>query len=167
MTDNRYNTQAQFVPAVQATAFTKRDERRQMMARQAAEIANAPTTVIVDEALQTLEGSQERTSGMDRSLALVVRLAPFSVVWLVLSIGVAWWASMGGWFVLCFFAGLTSVTYAVMDKREYQYSRNGLERHKVDTLADLKRDEMSHQQELRRMALQAHLKMLGVDDDHD
>lgn len=160
MTDNRYNSQAQFVPAVMAPAFTKRDERRQMMSRQAAEIANVPTTVIVDEALQTLEGSQERTSGMDRSLALVVRLAPFSVVWLVLAIGVSWAASMGGWFVLCLFAGLTSVTYAYLDRQEYQFSRNGLERHKVDTLADLKRDEMAHQQELRRMALESTLKML-------
>lgn len=160
MTDNRYNSQAQFVPAVVAPAFTKRDERRQMLARQAAEIANVPTTVIVDEALQTLEGSQERTSGMDRSLALVVRLAPFSVVWLVLAIGVSWAAGMGGWFTLCFFAGLTSVTYAYLDRQEYQFSRNGLERHKVNTLADLKRDEMAHQQELRRMALESTLKML-------
>lgn len=63
------------------------------------------------------------------------------------------------------FAALTSVTYAYLDRQEYQFSRNGLERHKVDTLAGLKMAEMAHQQELRRMAMDAHLKMLGVTDD--
>lgn len=165
MTDNRYNSSAEFVPAIPVTALSAPSSRRQQLARQAAEIANVPTTVIVDEALTTLEGAQERTSGMDRSLALVVRLLPFTIVWLCLAVGVSWAASMGAGFTLMFFAGLTAVTYAYLDRQEYQYSRNGLERHKVDTLADLKRDEMGHQQELRRMALDAHLKMLGVMDD--
>ena len=165
-TRNRYNLQAQFVPAVTATSTAlDKPTRRQQLARQAAEIANVPTTVIVDDALQTLEGSTEKTSGMDRSLALVVRLIPFSVVWLVLAVGVAWAADMGDWFTLCLFSGLTAVTYAYLDRQEYKYSRNGLEIHKVDTLADLKRDEMSHQQELRRMALEATLKMLEVRND--
>lgn len=165
-TTNRYNLQAQFVPAAAplATTSAPAQSRRQQLARQAAEIANVPTTVIVDDALTTLEGAKEATSGMDRSKALVVRLLPYSAVWLVLSVGVSWAASMGGWFVLIFFAGLTSVTYAYLDRQEYQFSRNGLERHKVDTLADLKRDEMAHQQELRRMALEATLKMLEVKD---
>lgn len=159
MAENRYNQRAEFVPAVAATQQPVQ-HRRQQLARQAAEIANVPTTVIVDEALTTLEGARESTSGMDRSKALVVRLIPYSAVWLVLSVGVSWWASMGGWFVLVAFAALTSVTYAYLDRTEYQFSRNGLERHKVDTLASLKRDEMSHQQELRRMALEATLKMM-------
>lgn len=163
MSENRYNQRAEFVPAVVAQPTGQ--HRRQQLARQAAEIASVPTTVIVDDALTTLEGSHERTTSMDRSKALVVRLMPYSAVWLVLSVGVAWWASMGGWFVLVAFAALTSVTYAYLDRTEYQFSRNGLERHKVNTLASLKRDEMSHQYELRRMALDAHLKMLGVDND--
>lgn len=166
MTDNRYNSQAQFVPAVPTTQAPTQS-RRQQLARQAAEIANVPTTVIVDEALTTLEGARETTSGMDRSKALVVRLMPYSAVWLVLSVGVSWWASMGGWFVLVAFAVLTSLTYAYLDRTEYQFSRNGLERHKVNTLASLKRDEMAHQQELRRMALEATLKMLETRDGND
>ena len=165
MPENRYNSQAQFVPAVTTQPPTQ--SRRQQLARQAAEIANVPTTVIVDEALTTLEGARESTSGMDRSKALVVRLMPYSAVWLVLSVGVSWAASMGGWFVLIFFAALTSCTYAYLDRTEYQFSRNGLERHKVDTLAGLKRDEMAHQQELRRMALEATLKMLETRDGND
>lgn len=168
MSENRYTKQQNYVTALApTTALAPRQGRRQQLAQQAAFIADTPTTVVVEGALQTLEGAQEITSGLDRSIALVVRLAPFSVVWLALAIGVSWAASMGGWFTLCFFAGLTAVTYAYLDRQEYQFSRNGLERHKVNTLADLKRDEMAHQQELRRMAMNAHLKMLGVDDDHD
>lgn len=166
MPENRYNQRAEFVPAVMATQAPTQS-RRQQLARQAADIANVPTTVIVDDALTTLEGARETTSGMDRSKALVVRLMPYSAVWLVLSVGVSWAASMGGWFVLIFFAALTSVTYAYLDRQEYQFSRNGLERHKVDTLADLKMAEMSHQQELRRMALEATLKMLETRDGND
>lgn len=160
MTENRYNQRAEYVPAI---IDANRQERRQQIARQTAEIASLPTTITVDAPMTALEGTTERTTSMERSKALIVRLAPFSVVWLVLAIGVSWAASMGGWFILCFFAGLTSVTYAYLDRQEHQFSRNGLERHKVNTLADLKRAEMAHQQELRRMALEAHLRMLGVD----
>lgn len=162
---NRYNNQVNYVtPVAQVAPPTTTPTRRQQLARQAADIANVPTTVVVDDALQTLEGSTEKTNAMERSQALVVRLLPFSAVWLVLSIGVSEAASMGGWFTLCMFSGLTAVTYAYLDRQEYQFSRNGLERHKVNTLASLKRDEMAHQQELRRMALESTLKMLEVRD---
>lgn len=124
-----------------------------------------PQVVDVDASMTARDGATEKTSGLDRAAALVIRLAPFSVTWLVLAVGVSWAASMGGAFALCLFAGLTAVTYAYLDHKDHEYSRNGLERHRVDTYASLKRDEMSHQQELRRMALQAHLKMLGVQDD--
>lgn len=128
-------------------------------------VSTMPATIYVDAPLQTLQGASEKTSGMDRSMALIVRLMPFTVVWLVLAVGVSWAAAMGGSFTLVMFAGLTSITYAYLDRQERQFSRNGLERHKVNTLADLKLAEMDHVQELRRMALHAHLKMLGVDDD--
>lgn len=123
-------------------------------------IASPPTTIYIDDALRVEDGSTERTNSMERSKALVVRLLPFSVVWLILSIGVSWGASMGGAFAVTFFAALTAVTYAYLDRQEREFSRNGLERHKVNTLADLKLAEMSHQQELRRMALETTLKMI-------
>lgn len=162
---NRYDTQQNYLPAVPARSPTP--SRRRQLAKQAADIANVQSSITVDAPLQTLEGSTEKTHSMDRARALVVRLAPFSAVWLTLAIGVSWWASLGGWFVLCLFSGLTAVTYAYLDRQEYQFSRNGLERHKVNTLASLKRDEMSHQQELRRMALEATLKMMETRNGND
>lgn len=156
-TQNRYNSEANFLPATVPTR-----ERRQRGVVDVTAIVTTPATINPGLPLTTLEGAQETTSGTDRSMALVIRLVPFTVIWLILAVGVSWAASMGGWFTMLLFAGLTACTYAVMDKREYDYSRNGLERHKVDTIASLKRDEMAHAQELRKMALKAHLRMLGV-----
>ncbi|MEZ4870423.1 MAG: hypothetical protein R3C14_54340 [Caldilineaceae bacterium] len=163
MGDNRYNKTQNYVTPV---AMTQQPQRLELPATWTnGDIYQPATTIFVDESLQSHDGSSEKTSAMDRATALVVRLAPFSVVWLVLSVGVSWAVGMGGWFILVAFAALTAVTYAYLDLQEYQFSRNGLERHKVDTLADLKLAEMDHQQELRRMALQAHLRMLGVDNE--
>lgn len=121
----------------------------------------------IEEALRARDGADERTNPLQRSFALAVRLAPFTFVWLVLAVGVAWLANMGGAFGAVLFAGLTAVTYARMDWQERQDSRNGLERHRINTAAELRLAEMDHQQELRRMAMSAHLKMLGVKDGLD
>ena len=115
--------------------------------------------IAIEQAAQGYEGATERTSGVDRSKALVIRLLPFTAVWLVLAVAVGWLAG-SGIVGLLIFAAFTGATYAAMDRTEYQFSRNGLERHKVNTLAGLKREEMRHQQELRRMALQSYLKQI-------
>lgn len=119
--------------------------------------------IAIEHAAQGYEGATERTSGVDRSKALVIRLLPFTAVWLVLAVAVGWLAG-SGILGLLIFSGFTGATYALMDRTEYQFSRNGLERHKVNTLAGLKREEMRHQQELRRMALQSYLRQLEVKD---
>ncbi|MCB0082025.1 MAG: hypothetical protein KDE47_13885 [Caldilineaceae bacterium] len=115
--------------------------------------------VTIEPAAQAYEGATERTSGVDRSKALVIRLLPFTGVWLVLAVAVAMLAGSGVMGLLVF-SLFTAATYAAMDRQERQFSRNGLERHKVDVLASLKRDEMRHTQELRRMALRSYLKQI-------
>lgn len=119
----------------------------------------------VSRAILMNEGAIEHTSGIDRAHALVIRLVPFTVIWFVLSIAVGFAAQLGVPLTFLLFAALTACTYAYMDRTEYQHSRNGIERHKINTIARLKREEMRHKQELRRMALAAHLRALGVDDD--
>lgn len=122
-------------------------------------------TIYVDNAMPSRDGAHERTSAMDRSKAFLLRMSWMAAVWLVLAIGVSWAASMGGWWTLIMFTGLTSATYAYLDRQEREYSTNGVERYRISTAADLRLAEMEHQQELRRMAMRAHLKMLGVNDD--
>lgn len=119
-------------------------------------------TIYVDNAMLSRDGAHERTSAIDRSKAFILRISWLAVVWLLLAIGVSWAASMGGWFTLIMFTGLTSATYAYLDRQEREFSVNGLERHRIDVAADLRRDEMTHAQELRRMALEATIKQLEV-----
>ena len=159
---NRYNQDTRWVPAATSTS-----QPLQVDIIDATTVSNTPATIHVESPLRALDGATERTSGLDRSYALVIRLIPFTVGWLVLAIGVSWATAMGGAFTLILFSGLTACTYGWLDRQERQFSRNGIERYKIDTLADLKLAEMKHAQELRRMALTAHLKMLGVHDEDD
>ena len=111
----------------------------------------------VGEPLAVQDGSSEKTSGMDRSKAWVVRLIPYTMINLILSITL----------VFCLFAASSLFAYAVLDGREHKYSRNGLERHKVDTLAELKFDEHDKTHELRKMALKAQIEMWRGVNYHD
>lgn len=99
-------------------------------------------------------------SGMERSLALLVRLLPFSAVWLLLTIGIVWKFQTGLDMGFLIFAGLSAVTWYKLSGQEYAHSSSGVERHRIDTAYALKMQEMAHQQELRRMALESTLKLM-------
>ena len=49
------------------------------------------------------------------------------------------------------FAVLTAVTYYALSGQEFAHSSAGIERHRIDTAAALKFEELAHQQELRRI----------------
>ncbi len=109
-------------------------------------------------ALAVVDGSIEKTSGQDRAVSLSIRLG----LWAAISGGFGLIVGLthgGVWGLLVLFAG-TGAAYIVLAAQDYRYSRNGLERHKVDQVVSLKRDEMRHAQELRRMALESNLALL-------
>lgn len=118
-------------------------------------------------ALETQEGAQERTSAMDRAKALRVRLMPFVGLWALLGVIVgivvlyvaqnAPGAALGG---LLTFSALTAYTYYRLNRTDYDYSREGTERHKIDTAAYLVERQLDNEHELRRMALEAYLETL-------
>ena len=109
-------------------------------------------------ALSVVDGAIEKTSGKDRAVGLSIRLG----LWAGISgmFGLIVGAAQGGVWGLLVLAAGTGLAYVVLSAQDYRYSRNGLERHKVDVVAGLKRDEMKHGQELRRMALQSQLELL-------
>ena len=117
--------------------------------------------------LEAQDGAQERTSAMDRAKALRVRLMPFVALWALLAVIVfvvvlfvaknAPGAALGG---LLAFTALTAFTYYRLNRTDYDYSREGTERHKVDTAAYLVERQMDNEQELRKMALEAYLGTL-------
>jgi hypothetical protein len=139
--------------------------------RQAANIDVSPymqgEVIHVGQPLAANHGATEKTSGMDRSLAWVVRMAPYTLIIFILSVTLVNLAG-GGWVLaFCLFAASSLVVYLIMDGREHKYSRNGLERHKVDTLAELKFDEQDKTHELRMKALDLQIAMWqGVDYDN-
>ena len=58
------------------------------------------------------------------------------------------------------FVAMTGATYVKLNGQDYAHSREGTERFKVATAADLARQHMSQEHELRRMALDAYLTTL-------
>lgn len=115
--------------------------------------------IYIENALRAQDGAREQTTATERSVALVVRLAPFSLVWLVLALAVGV-AARSGVLGLLAFALLTGLTYAAMDRTEYRFSRNGLERHRIDAAERIALAQMAHTQELRRMALEMYVRQL-------
>ncbi len=121
----------------------------------------------VTSAWTAIDGAQEHTSAMDRARALRVRLLPFVLLWALLSVCVgvvvlyvaqnAPGAALGG---LLVFTALTAGTYIKLNGQDYAHSREGTERHKIDTAAYLAERHMEYEHEFKRMALDAYLKTL-------
>jgi hypothetical protein len=116
----------------------------------------------------TIEGAQEHTSAMDRAKALRVRLVPFVLLWLLLSgvMGVIVFrvivqdGIVAGVTTLLLFSALSAFTYYRLNRTDYEFSREGTERHKVDTVADLAKTQMKYQHEERKMAHNSIVKQL-------
>lgn len=114
-----------------------------------------------------VDGARENTSAMDRARALRVRLLPFACLWALLGVIVgvlvlyiasnAPGAAMGG---LLVFTALTSATYIKLNGQDYAHSREGTERHRVDSAVYLAERQMENDQELKKMALDAYLKQM-------
>ncbi|MCB0094164.1 MAG: hypothetical protein KDE46_00535 [Caldilineaceae bacterium] len=129
---------------------------------------------IVQLAFTAHDGAQEITSGRDRAAGLMIRLIPLALFLLVLAVGagllvhaltqtdtiyaVIVGALLFGW--LCLRA------YHRESLRDYEFSRAGLERHRVDAAASLREQEMEYQFRLRKMLLKHQLRLLeSLDND--
>jgi hypothetical protein len=112
------------------------------------------------------EGANEVTSGMDRSTALVVRLIPFSIVWLVLACGLVWKLALERVDGFLIFGVLTALTYYAMDKNERSDSKHGVERHRIDKAAEVTLTIAAQDHELRREIVRAYIHHLEADSGH-
>jgi hypothetical protein len=128
---------------------------------------NEPAKIVeVQRIFEAQAGADERTSGMDRSNALVVRMLPFGCASLCLAFVAALVFALNGggeWsapVALLVLALCLAYTYSHMDARERDYSRAGLERHRINTAAALKSQELAQQHELRRAALAQYMRTL-------
>ncbi len=103
---------------------------------------------------------QEHTTPTQRSVALIIRLIPFTIIWFVLSVAVVWLLSVNHAVGYLLFAVLTALTYYLMDRSEREFSTNGLERHRIDVAASLAREKLRTDAHLRREVVRAHLALL-------
>lgn len=141
--------------------------------RQPPAVIDAPGWIVqqqpvpLDGALVAVDGARESTSAMDRAQALRVRLMPFVGLWALLGLVVGAvvlilaQSTPGAALVgLLVFTAMTAHTYIRLNGQDYAHSREGTERHKVNTAASLARQHMTQEHELRRMALEAYLNAL-------
>ena len=123
-----------------------------------------------DRVLGAVAGSEEYATPVSRAKGQVLRLLPFTAVWLLLTGGLVWLLGLSFPYLLVGFAILTAATYVRMNGQEFEHSRNGLERHRVNAAADLAEKQLDQTHELKKMALTTYLEIaraqyLGVNDD--
>ena len=133
------------------------------------------TGYVVQPAFTAHDGAEEQTSGRDRAIGLLIRIIPLALALLILTVGVGLllrvltnvnmvWALIVG---AILFAGMCLLAYNRESLRDYDFSRAGLERHRIDVAAGLKEQELDYQFRLKRMLLEHHLQMLEVMDRDD
>jgi len=127
--------------------------------------------VTVDPALYNgTGGSEEYATPVSRAKGQVIRLLPMTIVWLVLTAGVVWLMGLSWPYLLIGFSALTAATFIRLNGQEFEHSRNGVERHRIDAATDLREKELDQTHELKKMALTTYLEIaraqyLGVNDD--
>ena len=120
--------------------------------------------------LGAVGGSEEYATPISRAKGQLIRLLPFSLVWLALTGGAVWLLGLTFPSLLVGFGLLTAATYWRMNLDEFEFSRNGLERHRVNVAADVRFDEAEKTHELKKIALTTYLEIaraqyLGGNDD--
>lgn len=121
---------------------------------------SAPS-VYVEPAFTSHEnsGSEEYATPISRAQGQVIRLIPFSIVWLLLTGGVVALLGLGFPHLLTAFALLTAITYWRMNRDEFDHSRNGLERHKVNAALEVRLLQMEQDHELKKEMMQTYLRI--------
>lgn len=125
-----------------------------------------PPPIDLAAAFQSQEGANEVTSGWDRSIALVVRLIPFSAVWLVLTYGIVWKFGLERIDGVLIFSVITAYTCYRLDRNERYDSKHGVEHHRIDSATYLTERQMELEQENRRAMTQAYIRYLEGEHDN-
>lgn len=157
---NRYNAEQRLVRPSNSDAYAITPAQAQQLDR----AVQAQTPVImVDAAFAPQASTQEQATPVGRSLGLVIRLLPFSLIWLVLSLAISLWLDVGEIPGFIMFGVLTATSYYAMDKNERYDSATGVEHHRIDAAERLASQKMEYDAQLRREITQAYLKQLGGD----
>jgi len=154
---NRYNQQLQVVKPAQTQTYASSPAQVQQLdyLAQPAQPPMQVDTVFVPQATV-----RETATPVDRSHALLLRLLPITLVWLVLAIALAFALHIEFAFTFVLFAALTWWSYYTMDGQERYDSATGVEHHRIDAAERLASQKMEYDAQLRREITQAYLKQL-------
>lgn len=115
---------------------------------------------------QPVEGMVEHTSAVDRAKGVTLRSLPMFFTVALLSLAgalVAWGVAGQVPAVLTFLLLMASIggaLYWLESRTEYAHSRHGVERLRIIEAADIEHARMEHEFSLRKMALEAYIKIM-------
>ncbi len=123
------------------------------------------------------DSTRDSVSATDRAVGYVIRLGPAFVLALLLAVmGMVAFIlimrhldtptdGLTNFFVFLLCIGVTFGLLAVtMNRQDYQHSRAGVERHRISTAAEMRKEEIAAMLELRREALGHTLALLEAQD---
>lgn len=123
------------------------------------QVGGAVAIADADRVLGTVGGVEEYATPVSRAKGQMLRTLPFAVVWLVLGVGVVWLLALEWPWLMLWWGVLTAVSFWRLNREEFLYSRNGVERHRIDASADIAEKQLDQQHELKRMALTTYLEI--------
>ena len=158
---NRYNTEQRLVtPAATPTAY----QITPSQARRLENMAQPDSTILIpDQAFNPQATTKESTGPMERSKALIVRLLPVSVIYMVLAIALAFAFNVALAWAFVAFAGLTAFSYYNMDNLERYDSATGVEHHRIEAAKEVALQKLANDRAQQQEITQAYIKMLGGD----
>jgi hypothetical protein len=118
-----------------------------------------PLVQVQPSALDIAGGGESYETPISSAKAQIWRLAPFTLIWLVLSGGLVLYLSWSGIEFLLLWGLLSAISYFMLDRNGHQHTRNGLERHRVDKAANIQELGMEQDHERKMHALNLYGKI--------
>lgn len=123
-----------------------------------------PLSHPAESAFVAQPGGDEMATPVSRARGLTLRMAPLLAISLAVSVALValvFRNPIENWPMVLLAWGVFSLAaWHFADRREYQFSRNGLERHRADLAASLYAQDSRQQYELRRRQLDYYLHEL-------
>jgi hypothetical protein len=116
--------------------------------------------IVVDAVFTPQATVKEAVTPIDRSVALVIRLLPNTLIWLVLTIPLALAFNVSMLWALIAFALLTFWSYREHDAAERYDSATGVEHHRIDAAERLTSQKIEADKQVRMKILADYIKTL-------
>jgi len=120
----------------------------------------ALTTIDPALTLGAVSGSESYETPVNNAKEMLLRMIPFAIAWALLTWGIVWVLQLSAPFFLLVFVVLTAGNFWRMNLDGHEYSRNGLERFRVEAATQVRLDENAKAHELRWMALDGYLRSI-------